>query len=249
MWIQLAGFLLLFVLGIGLATAPRIFAIPFLAALVGFGIWSVTQDCPRCGHPLFKAGGRGVVSGWLPAPPRECRGCGLSFVVEEYLMGEDLVLMPAHEGERGRVVLVELHDAEVEELDVDAAGKLRLELGHLAVHLAVAGGRSEVWSFRGHLTADTVRVIALPGAVADDDYVMDAVLQADGRDIQETALLGGHRLERLQLSFFSGASLEVECTAARLELVGPGRYVEDWPFESPPDAVAAQTTPEDLPRD
>ena len=83
MWIQLGGLLLLFALGIGLAGAPAVFAIPFLVVLVGLGIFGASQKCPRCGHPLFKKGGR--VSAWLPAPPRECRGCGLSLVAEEYL--------------------------------------------------------------------------------------------------------------------------------------------------------------------
>ena len=235
MWIQLAGLLLLLVLGIGLAAAPRVFAIPFLVALVGLGVWSMTQRCPRCGHPLFKGGGRGVASVWLPAPPRACRQCGLSFVVEEYLMGEELIQVPTGDGEY-RLKFIELHDADLEEMSRDAAGGLIFEFSHLVVYLAATEGGEEVWSFRGRLSVDAVGEPRLSEPLAEDDYVMDAVLRADGRDVAETALVGGHRLDRLRLSFFSGASLEVDCTAARLELIGEGKYMQDWPFESPADS-------------
>jgi hypothetical protein len=85
-YIEAAGFLLLFVLLIGFVLAPAPFAAPFLVVSAVFGFWLAGMKCPRCKYPLFKGNIVGHFVVWLPISPRECRRCSLSFVAEDPLL-------------------------------------------------------------------------------------------------------------------------------------------------------------------
>jgi hypothetical protein len=136
------------------------------------------------------------------------------------------------------LALVEPHDSTVDAVVIDAMGRVRIELKHLAVYHTRAAEEYEIWSHRAVLEASSVDRVVVEGAANVPDSVDDAtVMIGDSEMTDWRKLLVARPVTRIKLSFGSGRTIEIHCQKAKLTLEQAVRHLEDWTgplFTSPP---------------
>lgn len=131
---------------------------------------------------------------------------------------------------KGRIRLIEFHDAVLDAIVIGADGRVSLAFSHLPVYHERAANGFEVWSYQASLHALGVSRFRIEGSFSVSDYVSDAVGHGDGGVIADGRLVNMETvtLSSLRLQFGSGASIDIECEGARVDLEQAIEHVDDW---------------------
>jgi hypothetical protein len=130
--------------------------------------------------------------------------------------------------------IIEPHDGHIERVTVSSDRSARIEFDKLIIYHPVSSDRDEVWIHKASLRLLEINKLSWQGLHSTDDDIYDAVVYNDDGIVQWTALLQPQRASRLLVTFSSGATLDLNCAGAHLELLGRVRYIEDW-IEPPRD--------------
>jgi len=126
---------------------------------------------------------------------------------------------------------IEFHDAVVAAITVEKAGKIEISFSHVSAYVDRGAGRTEVWSYAGHLQLLGVTEFMILGTIGEDDYVADGDLSdsaGNGIDLVN-ALNGFDGFGRLDL-VLAGSATKVKaiCSGCRFTDLRPIKMLEEW---------------------